>query len=222
MTESILNASPRTVSGKNAMRKLRSSGIVPAVIYGLHEPQSIQLNAREATKMVHDLHGSERLISLKIDGSSDGRNKAVLLKEVQTTAVGSTLLHIDFHEVDVSLEVQVSVEIRPNGKALGETLGGILQQVTHEITVECLPTIIPEFISADVAHLEVGHSLHVSDLIFPEGVKAITSVEETLFVVAAPRVEEVALGDEEEGEEDAGAVPVVGKEAPSEETSEDS
>jgi len=203
MTEMTLTASPRGVKGKNAMRKLRQGGLVPGVLYGQGGADQyslpLQLDAHEASRMVTALHGGERLITLKIEDGKQGGEKSVLLKEVQTTAVGNTVLHIDFHEVDVSQTVQVSVEVRPEGKAEGETMGGILQQVTREITIECLPTIIPEFIPVDVTHMEIGNSLHLSALILPEGVKAITLEEETLFVVAAPRVEEEVV--EVEGEE---------------------
>lgn len=209
MTEMTLTASPRDVKGKNAMRKLRVKGLVPGVLYGQGGADQysipLQLDAHEASRMVSVLHGGERLITLKIEDGAQGGEKSVLLKEVQTTAVGNTVLHIDFHEIDVSQTVQVSVELRPNGKAEGETMGGILQQVTREITIECLPTIIPEFILVDVSSMEIGHSVHLSSVILPEGIKAITSLEETLFVVAAPRVEEEIVEAEEgellEGEE---------------------
>ena len=205
MTEMTLIASPRGAKGKNAMRKLREEGIVPGVLYGNGGADQyslpLQLDAHEASRMVAVLHGGERLIRLKIENGAKGEEKTVLLKEVQTTAVGNKVLHIDFHEVDVSKTVQVSVEVRPNGKAEGETMGGILQQVTREITIECLPTIIPEFILVDVSQMEIGHSVHLSAVTLPDGIKAITSLEETLFVVAAPRVEEEVVEDEgEEGE----------------------
>jgi large subunit ribosomal protein L25 len=201
MTEMTLIASPRGAKGKNAMRKLRVGGLVPGVLYGQDGGDQyslpLQLDAHEASRML--LHGGERLITLKIEDGAKAGEKSVLLKEVQTTAVGNRLVHVDFHEIDVSQTVQVSVELRPDGKAEGETMGGILQQVTREITIECLPTIIPEFITVAVSHMEIGHSVHLSAVTLPEGIKAITSLEETLFVVAAPRVEEEIV--EAEGEE---------------------
>ena len=203
MTEMTLTASPRGVKGKNAMRKLRQEGLVPGVLYGQGGGDQyslpLQLDGHEASRMVTALHGGERLIKLKIEDGKKAGEKSVLLKEVQTKAVGNALVHIDFHEVDVRQTVQVSVEVRPEGKAEGETMGGILQQVTREITIECLPTIIPEFIPVDVSQMEIGHSVHLSAVPLPDGIKAITALEETLFVVAAPRVEEEVV--EAEGEE---------------------
>lgn len=208
MTEMTLTASVRKGTGKGVTRKLRRAGVVPGVIYGLEDPLAIQCDARDALLVVQTLHGSERLISLRLsDGEgNEGKSKQVLLKEVQTTPVGDKLLHIDFHEVDVRQTVQVSVEVHPDGKGAGEKMGGILQQVTHEVVIECLPAIIPEFLSAGVSGLEIGHSLHVNDLVLPEGITAITPGEETLFVMAAPRVEEELVEEVAEGVEEALAV----------------
>ena len=73
--------------------------------------------------------------------------------------------------------------------------------MTREITIECLPTLIPEFILVDVSQMEIGHSVHLRAVTLPDGIKAITSMEETLFVVAAPRVEEEVLeAEDKEGE----------------------
>ena len=197
MTEFTLSASPREVTGKGAMRKLRRSGLVPAVVYGLESPLSIQLDAHDTAQVVQLLHGGERLISLQVEGPDGNKKKSVLLKEIQTTPVGGRLLHIDFYEVNITEKVQVSVEVRPEGKGPGEAMGGILQQVTHEITIECLPTVIPEFIPVDVTALEIGDTLHLSDIQLSGDIVAITPLEETLFVMAAPRVEEEPEPEEE-------------------------
>jgi len=208
MTEITLDATLREGKGKSAAKRLRSEGIVPGVIYGQKEPVSIQVNGREAGRLVHQFHGSERLVGLNLkDDKGQTETRRVLLKEVQTTAVGQNLIHIDFQEVDVTKTVQVSVEVRSKGKAVGEKFGGILQTVTHEIVVECLPTGIPEFIELDVSALEIGHSLHVGDVALPEGVKAISSAEDTIFVVAAPAVEKELTAEEMEAAAAAIAAP---------------
>jgi len=210
MTEITLEAQRRDTTGKRMAKRLRREGMVPAVLYGLKEKaEIIQVNARVAGKLVNQLHGSERLISLSVADApgAQGVKRSVLLKEVQATPVGARLLHIDFQEVDVTQTVHVTVEVRPVGKAKGEVFGGLVQQVTREVMVECLPTNIPEHLDLDVSPLEIGHSLHVSDLVLPEGVTALTTPEETLVVVAAPRLG--AGGEGEEGEEEGaeGAVP---------------
>jgi large subunit ribosomal protein L25 len=218
MTEMTLAAAVRQGTGKGVARKLRRAGQVPAIVYGLGDPVAIQCDAHEAQLLVHALHGSERLISLRLTDGGKTADRHVLLKDVQTTPVGARLLHIDFHEVDVAKTVHVAVEVHPTGKAIGEREGGILQQVTYQVDVECLPMAIPEGLHLDVSELEIGGSLHVSDLQMPEGVTPLTPEDETLFVVAAPRVEEVVEEAEvaEEGEEapEAGAEAAEGEEAP--------
>ena len=225
MTEFSLTVNPREVTGKGHMRKLRRAGLVPGVIYGIDDPLIVQFDGHTAQGLVHSLHGGERLIELRIEGG-DGKQageKRVLVKDVQTTPVGAKLLHIDFYEVDVSQTVHVAVEVRAEGRASGEIQGGILQQVTREVAVECLPTVIPEYLSADVEALEIGMSLHMSDIVMPEGVKPITPAEETIFVMAAPRVEE-EVEEEIEGEEGLveGEEGEEGEEAPAEESGEES
>ena len=209
MTELFLDAAMRSDHGKNPLRRLRKSGQVPAVVYGLHDPLSIQLETRQAAKLVSQLHGGERLVALRFESGAEGKSeeRQVLLKEVQTTATGNKLLHIDFQESDTGKRVHVTVEIRPMGTPEGVRLGGILQAVKHEIVIECLPTAIPEVIEVEVGELVIGDSLHVKDLRFPEGVAPVTDAEETIIVVSAPRVEVEEVEEEElEGEEGIAAV----------------
>jgi len=207
MTEMTLTATVRPGTGKSAARSLRRSGQIPGIVYGVGDPVPIQFDAREASQLVHALHGGERLISLQLaDVGGKASQRRVLLKDVQSTPVGAKLLHIDFHEVDVTKTVHVAVEVHSQGKPVGEKEGGILQQVTYEVMVQCLPTIIPEFLVLDVSALKIGDSLHVSDLAVPEGVTLLSPREETLFVVVAPRVEEEVAPVVEPG-----AVPVEGE-----------
>lgn len=208
MTELFLDATVRTDHGKNPLRRLRQGGKVPAVIYGLHEPVSIQLDTAQALRLVQQLHGAERLVALRFAEGPDGKagERQALMKEVQTTPVGNTLLHIDFQEIDTEKKVHVTVEIRPVGTSEGVRLGGILQAVKHDIVVECLPNSIPEFIEIEVSALEIGDSLHVRDIKFGADITPITDPEETIIVISAPRVEteEEVAPEEEEGVEGEG------------------
>jgi len=223
MTEMTLAATVRQGTGKSVARKLRQAGQVPGIIYGVGDPVPIQFNAREAGHLVHALHGSERLISLQLAGEGEqATQRHVLLKDVQVTPVGAKLVHIDFHEVDVKKTVHVAVEVHALGKPVGEKEGGILQQVTYEVSVQCLPTIIPEQLSLDVSELQIGDSLHVSDLVMPEGVTMLTPEEETLFVVVAPRVEEEVAPVVEPGAEPVeGEAPAAAPGTPAPEAAKD-
>jgi len=213
MTEMFLEATPRTGTGKSVTRKIRQQGKTPGVVYGLKEPTSITVEARALGRIVQHLHGAERLISLKLGDE----NKNVLIKEVQTEAVGNFALHVDFQEIDLSKKVHVTVEVRGVGQSNGVRLGGILQTVRHEVTIECLPISIPEYIDADISGLELGYSFHVSDLVMPEGIRVLTEPEETLFVVTLPRT-----AAEEEAAEGAEAEAAAAAAEPAKETPEDS
>ena len=207
MTEMNLEVAVRQEKGRRVAKRLRREGVTPGVMYGLKEPVSLQMDTHTTNRLFVALHGSGRMITLKISGDKGAaKEHKVLIKEVQTRAVGDEILHVDFQEVDVTKTVSVSVPVRPIGKSEGERLGGILQAILHEVQVECLPTEIPEFLEADVAKLDMGHSLHVSDLNLPKGVKALTSEEETLFVVISPAKMEVDASEDEavEGEESEG------------------
>jgi large subunit ribosomal protein L25 len=191
MTEWVLEASRREARGKGAARQLRRQGMIPAVIYGLKDPLPVKVSEREVSRLVHQLHGVTRVVRLRLaQDKGKAQELPVLIKEVQTTAVGNRLLHIDFNEVDTQQTVRVNVEIRPVGHALGVKLGGMLQTVLHEVLVECLPSDLPGAIEVDVSDLDIGKSVHVKELKLPLGVKAITDPDSAVIVVSGQMKEE--------------------------------
>jgi len=205
MSEMTLDATVREGTGKGVARKLRRSGSVPAVIYGLSDPLHIQVDMHKATRLVNRLHGSERMVTLKVVDAKSGKpqDKHVLLKNVQATPVAHHLLHLDFLEVNVREKVQVEVEVVSVGEPQGEREGGTLQIVSRQVSVECLPGNIPESIEVDVSEMGVGDSIHASDIKLPPGVELLTDPDETLFTMAGAMREEAAEEEEaaEAGEE---------------------
>jgi large subunit ribosomal protein L25 len=185
-TQSTLEASIRTASGKGGAHKLRMAGKVPGIVYGIGKPMAIQCEEEAVERVVQASRRGMRLISLKLNDGDGGAEKHVLLKDVQVTPVGARVIHLDFQEVDVNKPVQISVAVHPVGTPEGIKAGGLLQTVTHEILVSCLPTRIPQRIDVPVDHLGIGGSLHVTDIAFPEGVRALTAPDETVFVITAP------------------------------------
>lgn len=185
-TQSTLAASIRTAHGKGGAHKLRQAGQVPGIVYGIHKPVPIQCDTAAAEHVVQASRRGMRLISLKLEDGNGGSEKHVLLKAVQVTPVGHHLIHMDFQEVDVTKPVQVAVPVNPVGTPEGIKLGGLLQTVTHQILISCLPAQIPQHIDISVEHLGIGGSLHVKDIVFPEGVRAVTGADETVFVITAP------------------------------------
>ena len=120
------------------------------------------------------------------------------MKDYQIDPIRGELLHTDFFEVSLTEAVRVSVHITPTGEAIGvKRDSGILQHNLREVEIECLPDKIPDRIEVDISHLEIGQSIHVSDLKFGEGIKLISDTEELVLAIIPPVVEEVAAPAEE-------------------------
>jgi large subunit ribosomal protein L25 len=137
-----------------------------------------------------------------IELSVDGTTRTVLVKELQRDPVRGRPLHTDFYLVELDQKVEVSVPIRLVGKAPGVELGGILDHPLREIELECLPRAIPESVDVDVSALGIGDSIHVRDLVLPEGVSVQTDANLAVASVITPAVVEEPVAEEpEEGEE---------------------
>jgi large subunit ribosomal protein L25 len=204
VAEKVLSAEQRSATGKGANRKLRVAGQIPAVIYGKgRDTQSVALDPKALASL---LHASDAGLNTLIDLSVAGRTDTVLVKELQRHPVSGSYLHVDFFQVDLTQTITVSVPIHLVGKARGVEFGGILDHPLRELEVECLPRAIPESIEVDVSGLEVGDSIHVSDLRLPEGVEVMTDPELPVASVVLPAAEEEATPTETvvEGEEAAG------------------
>jgi large subunit ribosomal protein L25 len=137
----------------------------------------------------------------------------VVLKEIQTNPRTDRVIHVDFYEVAFGKKFRIEVPLRVKGKAAGIEQGGIVEQVTRSLEVECLPKDVPEFLEVDVSPLEIGHSLHLADVTFPEGVEPLEKdMTATIVSVHAPRIEEevVTVAPEEEAAEAAEAAEAEG------------
>ena len=187
MATAQLSASPRTTVGKGAARTLRSAGQIPAVIYGhAREPLSLAIPAREVEKLLERVSAESTVIELTL-ASGVART---LIREVQRHPFKKQILHIDFQELVAGEKVSVNVPIVLTGTPDGVRLsGGILSQVMSELAIRVDPVNIPRRIEADVTHVVIGHSLHVSDLKVPEGVEILDEADATIAVVSAPKVE---------------------------------
>ena len=195
-----LSASPRDTVGKGAARSLRSAGKIPAVIYGhAREPQSLAVPTREFEKLLERVSAESTVIELDLGGTV----ARTLIREIQRHPFKKQILHIDFQELVAGEKVTVNVPIVLVGTPDGVRLSaGIMSQVLSELSILVDPVNIPRRIEADVTHLTIGHSLHVSDLTAPEGVEILDEPDSTVAVVSAPKaVEEVApVAEAVEGE----------------------
>ena len=219
MAENVLSADNRTATGKGANRRLRVAGHIPGVIYGKgRDTQPVVLDPKALEAV---LHKSGAGLNTLIDLSVAGRTDTVLVKELQRDPVYGRYMHVDFFQVDLTQKITVSVPIHFVGKARGVEFGGILDHPLRELEVECLPRAIPEFVEVDVSALEIGQSIHVSELRLPEGVAVMTDGALPVASVVLPAVEveatpteTVVEGEVPEGEAAAAApaeTPAKGK-----------
>ena len=198
---------PRDSGSKGKVKELRRQGKLPGVFYGPKaQTVPLELDRKEFLSRVADLEGS-RLIRIK-SASPLLADRVALVKEMQFHPVTGEVVHADFYEVDLSAKIRVKVPLHFVGKAEGVVRGGILQPVVREVEVECLPMDIPEYFNVEVSALDIGHSLHITDLPMREGVVAVYETNFTLVTVVPPTVEEAPAA------EAAPAVVVEGAEAP--------
>ena len=209
-TEATLKATPREDTGKGANRKLRASGRVPGVVYGHNEKtRSVSLDAHELETLFSKISVENTVIRLDIEGEKG--DVQTLVREVQSHAFKGRVLHVDFLQLHAGEMVDVEIPVHLIGTPVGVKAGGVIDHQIHELPIRCLPAAIPESIELDVSALELGDSLHVSDLPIPEGVEVDMDLERTVCSIVAPAILEVA--EPAEGEEAAPVEPArVGEE----------
>jgi len=193
-----LLAKIRTQLGKEASRKIRQKGLVPAICYGPNtEPVPLTIDTKELMRTIQ--MGENVLIDLMIQDGKKAAQKVVVVRDLQIDPVMDQYLHADLFEVVMDEEISVEVPIVLVGKAEGVKIGGVLEQITREITVECLPADIPQTIEVDVSHLNIGDAIHIGDIELEKG-KILVDPTTTLATVVPPTVEKVVVEEEVEEE----------------------
>ena len=203
-----LTVDVRTASGKKVAKQLRYRGQLPAVVYG---EDAVSIACSVDQRALTDLlkaHGRNAIISL----SAGDTSQSTIIKDIQYHPLRDEILHVDFHRIDLTRKIVVEVPIHATGSSVGVRIGeGILEQMLHDLEVECLPTEIPDHVEIDVSDLDIGDSLHVSDIVVDgDDLSIVTDSDRAVFAVAAPTLiieeeeEEDVEGEElvdEEGEE---------------------
>lgn len=166
-----LNAQARDVTGKGSSRRLRRlEGTIPAIVYGgTKEPQNITLAHKDIVKATDN----EAFFSHIIDLNIDGNNESVIVKDMQRHPAKPLILHVDFQRVskNVAIIVNVPLHFINQDVCIGlKQQGGIVSHIVSDVEISCLPGDLPESIDVDMANLEVGQTIHLSDLVLPEGV----------------------------------------------------
>ena len=182
---------------KSENRALRKEGMIPAVIYGHRAPVSISVEAREFDSKFHTV-SENTIISITVDKKE---TYDVLVKDYQENIIKNAIEHIDFFEIERGKVLRTNIPIHLEGVAKGIREGGIVETLMHEVEIECLPKDIPEFYTLDITDLEIGDSLHVSDLPTGDDVKLLTPEDQSVVVITTAKIVVEETEPEEEGEE---------------------
>jgi large subunit ribosomal protein L25 len=166
-------AFPRTEQGSGASRRLRNAGQTPGIIYGgTDAPVNIAL---DHNALFHALK-KEAFHSSILDMEVNGKTEQVLLRDFQMHAYKQLVLHVDFQRVDAKQKIHVKVPLHFINAEVSPAVklsAGIISHVATELDISCLPKDLPEFVTVDLANIEVGHSIHLADLKLPAGVTAV-------------------------------------------------
>lgn len=200
----------RVPRGKGGARQQRREGQIPGTLYGGgKDPVNVTMPARAFTQLLHGKLGEHAVLKLEVSDMPEA-NTPALIKGVQHHPVKGNVIHADFQRIRLDQPIKTVVALHLVGRAKGIIEGGILDHQIRDIEVECLPTALPDYIEVDVTHLDIGQSIHVSEIAAPEGVTITTPDHYSVAAVLASRLTRLRDGSgddggEGEGEEGAGA-----------------
>ena len=184
-------ATPRTGKfNKNAARRVRAAGSIPAVVYGAGQDSvAVSVDPKIITKILHSDSGHNTIFDLDVTGSATVK---AMIVDWQNEPLKGRLLHIDLKRIAMDKAMRVSVPVQLIGIPTGvKTQGGILDHVLREVEIECLPGDIPSHLDVDVTALEINQAIHVSDLPHMGSIKYLTDDSLTVAHVTAIREEVV-------------------------------
>ena len=179
----------REERGKNAARRTRVTGMVPAVLYGGRKDLiSLSVNAKQVGKILRSESGHNTIFTVQVVG---GDKERAMVKDWQVDPVSGSLLHVDLLRIAMDVRMRVRVPVHTFGEPEGVKLqGGIFEMVTREVELECLPGDIPEEFKVDVSGLTIGKQLRASDLpIDPAKIKLLTDPQRVLAHVVTLKAE---------------------------------
>lgn len=198
-----LRAESRTELGKGASRRLRRSGRIPGTVYGASkDPQSISLSHDEVLHQLDHEAFYSSVLTLNVDAQSE----QVVVKDLQRHPYKPDILHIDFQRIDEKQKITMRVPLHfiNEQQCVGvKSGGGVISRIMTELEISCLPKDLPEYIDVDLADVNLGESVHLSDIVLPEGVEiyALLSGGDASASVATVSLPKGILEEEEEEEE---------------------
>lgn len=212
--QATIPAQKRDVNGTSASKRLRREGIVPAVVYGSKQTAyTIQVKESKFAEIFRKQTSENFLVNLEIEGAKE-KSKLAFVQDIQRNPLTGGFVHVDFRAVQEDEMISATVPIILEGEAAGVKSGGLLEHLVHDLEIQCKPSDLPSQIVYDVSAVEVGESVKISDLSFPEGVSTKMDGEVLVALVTKSRVSvsaaaasggaeaEVAEAEEEAAEED--------------------
>jgi large subunit ribosomal protein L25 len=190
MAEILVSAENRADRGKNAARRLRAKGLVPAVVYGgKKDALAVSVDPKTLLRVLRSEAGRNTILSLDL---GDGAKTSAILKSWQVDPISEKFIHADFYRIAMDVAIRVKVPIHTQGEARGVKVdAGILEIVMREVEVECLPGDIPERIEVDVTDLGIHGAIRVSELKIGQKVKVLDEADQIVVHVVSVK-EEVA------------------------------
>ena len=203
MQQAKLEVQQRNAFGKQSARDLRKEGGVPAVLYGrAQDTVAIQLDARTFRQFLRT-YGENVIINMEV---SAGNTETVIIKEIQRHPVDKhRLVHADFIRISLDEPVTSAVPVVLVGNPPGVQEGGVLEFPLRQVSLHCLPRQMPNDITIDVGHLDIGDAVHVSELTLDEEIDILDEPERIIATVSQPRIQledEVTEAEDGEGEEE--------------------
>ncbi len=190
MQQIVIEAQRRDPAGKNANRRLRTSGRIPAVVYGAgRAPLPLQVDPDAISDILHSQSGHNTIFAVTVDG---GAQANVMVKDYQLDPVRGNLIHADLYEIAMDQLLKLTVDVEMSGDAEGVKVdGGIMDVVSRSLEVECLPSDIPESIKVDVSRLKINDYIRVKNLPVDPKVRILSDPEIVIVTIVPPVKEEV-------------------------------
>ena len=211
----------REERGKNAARRTRSTGMVPAVLYGgRKESVALSVNAKQVAKILRSETGHNTIFTVRV---ADGVEEKAMMKDWQVDPLRGSLLHVDMLRIAMDVRMRVRVPVHTFGEPQGVKLqGGIFEMVSREVEVECLPADIPEEFKVDVSGLMIGKQLRAGDIqLDPDKIKLVTDPVQVIAHVVTLKKEEEPTAEAAVAAGTAPAEPEVIKKGKKEEEGEE-
>jgi large subunit ribosomal protein L25 len=210
----------REERGKNAARRTRKTGMVPAVLYGgKKDSMALSVNAKQVAKILRSETGHNTIFNVRV---AEGTEEKAMMKDWQVDPFTGSLLHVDMLRIAMDVRMRVRVPVHTFGEPQGVKLqGGIFEMVTREVEIECLPSDIPEEFKVDISGLMIGHQLRAGDVpLIAEKMKLVTDPLRVIAHVVTLKKEEEPAAEAAVAAETAPAEPEIIKKGKKEEEGE--